>query len=106
MPATDLAQKARPAFERPAVLARTRHAAQQLVSEIAVAVLDVDKTRNPQLGTARRDEKVADQAIEVVIGEHRAVRRERRRARRARDGDTQCGVRRRAASDAKSVPSA
>ena len=106
MPSTISRRKrVRPSSDPPYLPGRG-HAAQELVTEVAVAVLDVDERETRRLGTARRDEKVADQSIELVIGEHRAVvanadaRIEHGMAIR------DARARRRARSDAKSARSA
>ena len=66
--------------------------AEQLVQEVAVAVLDVDEVE-PGLGGEHGGVDVAlDQRVELVVGQHGA-RRRRRRARRARDGGRRCAAR-------------
>src|SRR5690606_40848142 len=69
----DLAQEPRAVLERAAVGAWTRAGAQQLVSEIAVAVLDVDEREAGARGERRRADEVVDERVEAGVGDHGRV---------------------------------
>ena len=71
-------QEARAVLERPAVASRTLAAAEQLVPEVAVAVLHVHE-REPRVPRELRcvDESL-DQPIEIVVAQHPHARRESR----------------------------
>ena len=66
----DRSEKPGSVLEGPTVAARAVAGAQQLVAEIAVAVLDVDEVEAGSAGQPRRLDEVVDQAVELVIGDH------------------------------------
>ena len=71
----DRVQKPRAVLERPAVTARSRARAQQLVAEVAVAVLHVDEGEARAIGgESRGGDELLDQPVEVVIREAAARR--------------------------------
>ena len=64
-------QESRPVLEATAVRTRSRHRAKKFMSEIAVARFQINEIETAFLGTLRRDNVVFDQALDIVIAQHR-----------------------------------
>ena len=71
MPSATAKQEARAVLEAAAVAALAVARAQQLVAEVAVAVLDVDELKPDGVGAPRGVDEVVDEAVEVVVGHQR-----------------------------------
>ena len=72
----DRAEEPRAVLERSAVASRPLPRAEQLVPEVAVAVLDVDEREARVPRELRRVDESLDQPIEIVVGQHPHARRE------------------------------
>ena len=66
----DLAHEARAVLEAAAKRSGTLVGAEQLVPEIAVAVLDVDEPKARVGGQLRGRDEVVDQPAELVVAQH------------------------------------
>jgi hypothetical protein len=64
-----LAQEAGAVLKASAVAAAPGHRAQKFVAKIAVAMLEIDERVTGLLGEYRRTDEVADQIIDLTIGQ-------------------------------------
>src|SRR5690606_7570988 len=69
----DFAQEPRPVLERAAIGAGPRTGAQQLVSQVAVTVLDVDEREAGARGEHRGADEVVDERTESRVRDDRRV---------------------------------
>src|ERR1051325_4861782 len=72
----DFAQETRAVFEAAAIIALARVGAQELVPQVTVAVLDIDKIETDLFGHLCRRVKGFDDLANLAIGQQRIVIRE------------------------------
>src|SRR6185295_3783631 len=71
-----LTHEPRPALERTSIRARTAARAEQLVTEIAVARLEIHELVAARAGTPRRLHEIVSEAIELLVRDHTHTVRE------------------------------
>src|SRR5450756_3185928 len=71
----DLAQETRAILERAAVRAGPLERAKELVAQVAVAMLDINKGEAGPLCAPRCRDEIVDQALDIVVAHHRIIGR-------------------------------
>ena len=69
----DLAKKARAVLQAAAITARPIDGREKLVSQIAVAMLDVDKREAGSLGQLRGADEIVGKSGDIAVAEHRSI---------------------------------